>query len=68
MAEYLQSGHEYGRAWYVWHPLHQAEISPFVDSGVCDIYQHCWSHWSDHHNSSGSHGDFSYGVYPEELF
>lgn len=49
-------------------PVNQAEISPFVDSGVCDIYQHCWSHWSDHHNSSGSHGDFSCGVYPEELF
>lgn len=56
------------RAWCPWWTLCQAEISTFIDSGVCDIHQHCWSHRSDHHNSSGSHGDFSYGVYPEELF
>lgn len=41
---------------------------PKYNSGVCDIHQHCWSHWSDHHNGSGSHGDFSYGIHPEELF
>ena len=57
-----------GRGWYAWYTLCQVEISSFIDSGVCDIYQHRWCHWSDHHNSSGSHHDFSYGVYPEELF
>lgn len=57
-----------GKAWYILWILCQVDISPFIDSDVCDIHQHSWSHWSDHHNSSGSHGDFSYGVYPEELF
>ena len=57
-----------GKAWCPWWKLCQAEISPFIDNGVCDIHLHCWCHWSDHHNSSGSHGDFTYGIYPEELF
>ena len=62
------SGIWVGRSWCPWWTLCLAEISPFIDSGVCDIHQYCWSHWSDHHSGSGSHGDFSYGIYPEELF
>lgn len=57
-----------GKAWYPWWILCQADISPFIDSDIYDTHQHSWFHWSDHHNSSGSHGDFIYGVYPEELF
>lgn len=56
-----------GKAWYPWWIFCQADIS-FIDCDVYDIHQHSWSHWSDHHHSSGSHGDFIYGVYPEELF
>lgn len=57
-----------GRSWCPWWTLCLVEISPFIDSGVRDIHQHCWSHWSNHHNGSSSNGDFSYGIYPEELF
>lgn len=57
-----------GRAWHPWWTLCQAELSPFIDSGIRGIHRHCWSHWSDNHNSSGSYSDFSYGVYLEELF
>lgn len=46
----------------------QADISPFTDSDACNVYQCCWPYWSDRHNSLGSHGNVSYGVYPQELF
>lgn len=46
----------------------QADISPFTDSDACNVYQCCWPYWSDCHNSLGSHGNVSYGVYPQELF
>lgn len=50
-----------GRSWCPWWTLCLAEISPFIDSGVCDIHQHCWSHWSDHHSETlVALGDFSY--------
>lgn len=57
-----------GRSWHSWRILCQADISPFTDGVVCNIYQCCWPYWSDCHNSLGSHGNFSYGVYPQELF
>lgn len=43
-------------------------LSPFTDSDVCSIYQYCWPYWSARHCGFGSHGNFSYGVYPQELF
>lgn len=56
------------KSWYPSCALYQVDISPFTDCVVCDIHQHCWSHWSDWNSSLDSHGNFSYGVYSKALF